>query len=352
MTFYCCASVAALSCGGRPEEAPGTPRLVVKGGCYPGARAEPTDQILRATGKREGWAAGNRNTEDCREQTDRLGNKKFRQSCQCVSCSRFLNWCTSVHLFILFIICILQIFSLPAMCRSQPEPDRFVRSRYCFHLDALEIVSLLTELTFVELLLPSPQILESLVKYRWGAIPEEQHEGIKNFVSTVIIKLCSDDATYRAQKVIMSKLNLILVDILKHDWPHQWQSFLPELTGASRTSETLCENSMHVLRMLSEEVFDFSRGELTQAKTKELKASLNSEFRLIHELCHFVLQHSQKPELIKATLSALHSYLSWVPLGYVFEGNLVQILLHLFPQQPYRTVALQCLTEVGIVCLL
>eukprot|EP00803_Ostreobium_quekettii_P010458 evm.model.scf_31.9 EVM.evm.TU.scf_31.9 scf_31:180059-191953(+) len=191
------------------------------------------------------------------------------------------------------------------------------------------------------------QILESLVKYRWGAVPEEQREGIKNFVSAVIIKLCKDDATYRSQKMIMSKLNLILVQILKHDWPHQWRSFLPELVGASRTSETLCENSMHVLRMLSEEVFDFSRGELTQAKTKELKASLNSEFRLIHELCHFVLERSQKTELVKATLSGLHAYLSWVPLGYVFEGNLVQILLLLFPQAPYRSVALQCLTEIG-----
>ncbi len=44
-----------------------------------------------------------------------------------------------------------------------------------------------------------------------------------------------------------------------------------------------------ILKLLSEEVFDFSRGELTQAKTKELKTSLNADFRLIHELCLWVL---------------------------------------------------------------
>jgi hypothetical protein len=48
------------------------------------------------------------------------------------------------------------------------------------------------------------------------------------------------------------------------DWPHKWQSFIPDIVNASKTNETLCENSMHILKLLSEEVFDFSRGELTQ----------------------------------------------------------------------------------------
>ena len=67
-----------------------------------------------------------------------------------------------------------------------------------------------------------------------------------------------------SSQVYLNKLNLILVEILKQDWPHKWPSFIPDIVGASRTSESLCENSMHILRMLSEEVFDFSRGELTQ----------------------------------------------------------------------------------------
>lgn len=97
--------------------------------------------------------------------------------------------------------------------------------------------------------------------------------------------------------------------VLKKDWPARWPSFIPELVGASKTSENLCENSMHILRLLSEEVFDFNRGELTQSKTRMLKAQLNSEFESIHELCHFVLRStdlwSSRPALIKATLAAL-----------------------------------------------
>ncbi|GMH35437.1 hypothetical protein BSKO_03305 [Bryopsis sp. KO-2023] len=190
------------------------------------------------------------------------------------------------------------------------------------------------------------QILESLIKYRWGALPEDQREGIKNFISTLVVNI-SSTPPQEQQAFFMRKLDAILVEILKHDWPHRWKGFIPELVAASRTSEVLCENSMHILRLLSEEIFDFSRGALTQAKIKELKSSLNDEFRLIHELCHFVLNNSQCPSLIQATLSTLHAYLSWVPLGYIFQGNMVEKLLQLFAQPPFRNLALQCLTEIG-----
>lgn len=108
---------------------------------------------------------------------------------------------------------------------------------------------------------------------------------------------------------------------------------------------------MKILKLLSEEVFDFARLDLTQAKTKELKQTLTVEFKAIHELCVFVLNNTRKPELIRATLETLSVYLTWVPLGYIFEGNLLEMLLQLFPQGPFRNVALQCLTEVRLVCL-
>jgi exportin-1 len=145
----------------------------------------------------------------------------------------------------------------------------------------------------------------------------------------------------------LKKLDVALVQVLKHDWPARWPSFVPDLVAASKTSEPLCENSMHILRLLSEEVFDFSRGELTQAKTRELKNSLNAQFTLIHDLCLYVLANTRRPELVRATLSALAAYLSWVPAGYIFEGSVVQHLLALFPQAAFRNVALQCLTEVA-----
>ena len=102
-------------------------------------------------------------------------------------------------------------------------------------------------------------------------------------------------------------------------------------------------------QLLSEEVFDFSRGELTQAKARDLKTSLNAQFGAVHDLCTFALAAASpsSPSIARATLDTLHAYLSWVPLAYVFESDVVATLLRLFPHPPFRNATLRCLTEVA-----
>ncbi|KAF3779403.1 EXPORTIN 1A protein [Nymphaea thermarum] len=190
-------------------------------------------------------------------------------------------------------------------------------------------------------------VLEGVIKYRWNALPVEQRDGIKNYISDLIVQLSSNETSFRRERLYVNKLNIILVQVLKHEWPARWPSFISDLVSAAKSSETICENCMAILKLLSEEVFDFSRGEMTQQKIKELKQSLNSEFKLIHELCLYVLSVSQRPELIRATLATLHAFLSWIPLGYIFESPLLETLLKFFPVASYRNLTLQCLTEVA-----
>ncbi|GMI78901.1 EXPORTIN 1, ARABIDOPSIS THALIANA EXPORTIN 1, exportin 1A, HEAT-INTOLERANT 2 [Hibiscus trionum] len=211
----------------------------------------------------------------------------------------------------------------------------------------LQVVHILQQTKSLNTKFFALQVLEGVIKYRWNALPVEQRDGMKNYISEVIVQLSSNEASFRAERLYVNKLNIILVQILKHDWPARWRSFIPDLVAAAKTSETICENCMAILKLLSEEVFDFSRGEMTQQKIKELKQSLNSEFQLIHELCLYVLSASQRTELIRATLSTLHAFLSWIPLGYIFESTLLETLLKFFPMPSYRNLTLQCLTEVA-----
>ncbi|KAG8381654.1 hypothetical protein BUALT_Bualt06G0144000 [Buddleja alternifolia] len=211
----------------------------------------------------------------------------------------------------------------------------------------LQVVHILSSTQSLNTKFFALQVLEGVIKYRWNALPVEQRDGMKNYISEVIVKLSSDEISFRRERLYVNKLNIILVQILKHEWPARWRSFIPDLVAAAKTSETICENCMAILKLLSEEVFDFSRGEMTQQKIKELKQSLNSEFQLIHELCLYVLSASQRAELIRATLATLHAFLSWIPLGYIFESPLLQTLLKFFPVPAYRNLTLQCLTEVA-----
>ncbi|KAJ2309257.1 Karyopherin transporter, partial [Coemansia sp. Cherry 401B] len=115
------------------------------------------------------------------------------------------------------------------------------------------------------------QILEKLIQTKWKILDEDPRNGIKNFTLNLIVELASSEESLRQNKVFLSKLNLILVQILKQDWPQKWPDFIPDIVATSRTNLALCENNMAILKLLSEEVFDFSAEQMTQAKAKALK---------------------------------------------------------------------------------
>jgi len=192
------------------------------------------------------------------------------------------------------------------------------------------------------------QILDACIKYRWRTLPREQCDGIKNFIVNLVIKLSSEEGTLRSQKLFINKLNLILVQVVKQEWPHNWPTFISDVVNASKANETLCENNMAILKLLSEEVFDFSRDEMTSAKAKRLKESFNADFSLIYQLCDFIMDHSQKPSLLLMTLQTLLRFLNWIPLGYIFETKMVEKLVYKYlPVPMFRNDALACLTEIA-----
>uniref|UniRef100_A0A7S0M413 Exportin-1 n=1 Tax=Cryptomonas curvata TaxID=233186 RepID=A0A7S0M413_9CRYP len=192
--------------------------------------------------------------------------------------------------------------------------------------------------------------LENCVKYRWKVLPPDQRELIKAYIVNVIIRYSSDEATLQRTKMCLGKLNLILVQILKQEWPHNWKDFIPQLVESGKTNETLCGNNMDILKKLSEEVFEFSLKQLTSRKVDQLKESLTQEFQLIYQLCEFVMGNAKNPTTISTTLQCFLRFLFWIPLVYIFETALIDMLLHkFFPQPAFRCDALQCLAEIAAI---
>eukprot|EP00599_Poterioochromonas_sp_BG-1_P007690 CAMPEP_0173141940 /NCGR_PEP_ID=MMETSP1105-20130129/5798_1 /TAXON_ID=2985 /ORGANISM="Ochromonas sp., Strain BG-1" /LENGTH=1076 /DNA_ID=CAMNT_0014055249 /DNA_START=326 /DNA_END=3556 /DNA_ORIENTATION=+ len=192
------------------------------------------------------------------------------------------------------------------------------------------------------------QVLAEAITTHWKVIPVEQREGIRNYIVTKIITLSSTDESMRAHNSFLSRLNLVLVQILKQDWPHNWPTFISDIVGASKASESLCENNMKILQLLSEEIFDFSKDSMTAAKIKTMKDSLNEEFSQIFQLCEFILEASSKTSLINATLCTLQRFLSWISLGYIFQTNLViGLITNFLPQPKFRVATIDCLTEIA-----
>ncbi|KAK3372842.1 CRM1 C terminal-domain-containing protein [Lasiosphaeria ovina] len=212
----------------------------------------------------------------------------------------------------------------------------------------LMVDGILSNATYEQTKFLGLQVLDNVIMTRWKVLPREQCQGIRNFVVQYILQCSISDEDLKKHRTLLNKLNLVLVSVLKQEWPHNWPTFINEIVAACHSSLSICENNMIILRLLSEEVFDYSAEQMTSTKTRNLKTTMCAEFSQIFQLCQEILNTATQPSLVKATLETLLRFCNWIPLGYIFETPLIETLRTRFLDVPeFRNVTLQCLTEIG-----
>lgn len=196
-------------------------------------------------------------------------------------------------------------------------------------------------------------ILDHVIASAWNAVPADQKTGIKNY----IVKLVIENTNSQASAHFLNKLNLVLVQIVKREWTTTWKNFIPEICSASKSSQPLCENTMNILKLLSEEIFSEGNN-MNSSKKSELKLTMNEEFRNIYELCEWVLKTAAahpgnvQNSLIRSCLCTLAAFLEWVPPVHIFSGDFLSLLIdHYLTNAVFRSVTLECLTEVAGVTM-
>jgi len=212
----------------------------------------------------------------------------------------------------------------------------------------LMVDKILQEATYIPTKYLGLQVLDDVVNTRWKVLPRDQCQGIRNFVVSQILEASQSEESLKQQRTFVNKLNLTLVTVLKQEWPHNWPTFINEIISSCHSGLSICENNMAILRLLSEEVFDFSQDQLTSAKARNLKTTMCAEFSSIFQLCLDVLTTANQISLVKATLETLLRFLNWIPLGFIFETKLIDTLVTRFLDVPeFRNITLKCLTEIG-----
>ena len=212
----------------------------------------------------------------------------------------------------------------------------------------LMVDKILQEATYMPTKYLGLQVLDDVVNTRWKVLPRDQCLGIRNFVVNQIIEASGTEESLKANKIFINKLDLTLVTILKQEWPQHWPTFINEIISSCHNSLSVCENNMNILRLLSEEVFDFSQDQMTSTKAKNLKTSMCNEFSSVFQLCNEVLNTANSVTLVRATLETLLRFLNWIPLGFIFETKLIDTLVSRFLEvDHFRNISLKCLTEIG-----
>ena len=89
--------------------------------------------------------------------------------------------------------------------------------------------------------------------------------GIRSYIIGLVLQLAEDESISQQNQHLITKLNATLVSIVKQEWTTSWKNFIPDICGSARTSQSKCENALSILKLLSEEVFDFSKNTLLAA---------------------------------------------------------------------------------------
>jgi len=84
--------------------------------------------------------------------------------------------------------------------------------------------------------------------------------GIRNVLVQLVLNFPEQDKI--ASPFLLNKLNVTLISIVKQEWQTNWTNFIPDICNSAKESENKCENALNILRLLSEEVFDFSKGHI------------------------------------------------------------------------------------------
>jgi exportin-1 len=195
-------------------------------------------------------------------------------------------------------------------------------------------------------------IYDGATASRWMELPREQ------ILNTVLELIKSVSARAQTdEKPLLRKLDKVFVNAVKNEWlggSEMWKSVIPQLASMAGNDQNMWENTMTILNMLSEDIFDFGSSSMTSKKVAALKHTLSEQFPHVQRLVELILtQYIQSPpntlknSLINAALSTMSHYLKWVPPSVLFTSNIIDVIISNFWEPiPFRIETVKCLSEV------
>lgn len=185
------------------------------------------------------------------------------------------------------------------------------------------------------------QVLELAILTRWHVLPPEQRQGIRDYIVGFIVRTSNDPGH---NDTVLSKADGTLVSIAKREWPQKWPTFVQEVVQSCTHGERMASNSLLILRMLAEEIFqEGGERHMTSRWLAKKKATLSRDVTMIMDACLTGLQGS--PGVVRRALETIVVYLPIANEEIAFHPALHQALCRTL-NSPLRQLALRSLTEV------
>ncbi|KAG0419066.1 Exportin-1 [Dictyocoela roeselum] len=177
--------------------------------------------------------------------------------------------------------------------------------------------------------------LDEAVRTRWLAFSDEQRAGMKAYFISLIVGSCGGD------DIVLKKLDQILIQVLKKEWPDRWPGFIDEIIAASQSQIDICANTLVIFRLLHDQVAS-ENYELVESMTTIKKIKISRQLRLeipkILDFIQRILQSDAKDQLLKPSLQCLRSIFEEIDEDFLFGSEIIEIILYHISQAPVEVV--------------
>ncbi|KAH0792259.1 CRM1 C terminal-domain-containing protein [Histomonas meleagridis] len=159
-------------------------------------------------------------------------------------------------------------------------------------------------------------VLRDTARLKWDSLPEEFQMNVRFFALNLIPQYVINVSQGQIRTSFLSTIDLILIEIAKHEWPQKWNTFFSDVMNF--TTRDFCYNSLSIISMLLSEITEFAEDSLTSLRADEMTRALSNEIEGILNFIHNCV-NDQDIELSKNALTTLKKLLR-IP-------NTVQVLI-------------------------
>jgi len=160
-------------------------------------------------------------------------------------------------------------------------------------------------------------IFQRFAQKRWLSISIEERNNYKCF----LLQILENMVINKAADFLITKTDEIIVEILKYEWPSEWPTFVNDLLVQGQ-NPVFAENCLHIIKIIIQDMTDFSENSLTSVRAAEMLDSFTSEIPNVFSFIESVFNDNYPPNVIIAGFSAVKALFMVAPVDGLLQSNL------------------------------
>jgi exportin-1 len=187
--------------------------------------------------------------------------------------------------------------------------------------------------------------IRDLISSRWPRLDATTRAAIRQYLLETVF---SWSQSAEVDPRLLTFLDLVLIEMLKQEWPHENQTLLWDLIASASQSRGLCLNNLQIFYLFSQDVLERGEETMLSMRFREVKTSLSRYAKPVYEFVEHVLSsRNDDEELVFVSLNVLKYFIRWLDARQILQSQMFEGLSRaLLPQRKFVNPVLGLFHEI------